>query len=211
MPNDRCAATILSTALVCGNAAGDVQVFENTSGFGWVPFFDIFVGNALDITRPSDDQPSDFTVPSFAYDQSFATTSTEVFSQHILGFAGARIARGDMILVQGELDSRFFTRPELFTLGDSVGPDSTYGSSASIGTDSLSFTSVPRLIPDKAIIGLSIPINGAVHYGWLELDGLSIVRWAYEADPGIPAKVIPAPASAAPLGLGCLAFTRRRQ
>lgn len=211
MPSHRRAAIILITSLLCSNAAGDIQVFENTSGFSWVPFFDVFVGNSLDVMRPSGDQPSDFTVPSFAYDQSFATTSTEVFSQDIFGFAGARIARGDMILVQGELDSRFFVRPELFEVGDSIGPDSTFGSRASIGTDSLSFTSVPRLIPDEAIIGLSIPINGAVHYGWLELDGLSIVRWAYETDPGVPATVIPVPASAALLGLGGLAAARRRR
>lgn len=76
--------------------------------------------------------------------------------------------------------------------------------------------------------GLKFLIGGQVHYGWVEvvmtgsepvvgttLGGnltADVLAWGYETEPGMPAVAgVPAPASAALIGLAGIAATRRRR
>ncbi|MFI4855219.1 MAG: hypothetical protein ACIAQF_09635 [Phycisphaerales bacterium JB065] len=185
-------------------SAGVVQ-FVNDGSFDWTPSFstgaDYFFGNQLDITQDASQSgdPSDI---SFGWDSTDPTTSSDTVTNLMFPTGpGGLIAS------------------EPLEVGEVVDGSSAFGLSLGISTFSFGNGRVP-LLGQSVNVGVSIQLEGMIHYGWIRLEWMpgtfvgsqyQPVAWAYETKPGVAIAVIPAPAALTSFSMLALVGLRRRR
>lgn len=211
-PNDRplriiacagIAAFVLSAALhaeviVHDNSDGTFEWdfrYYNSGGGEWVE------GNALDITQPPT-QSGEYSPNGLYYFWYEAFTSCDLVTRSIgrLDDGVVRVASSGVEEVVQSCGQYFVTPIAEFESEEAVGPDATYVESEPASVFSWNASAIPFL-GDHAYIGVRLEIDGAFHYGWIEVEWQPTPAysarylpqsWAWETESDTPI-TIPVP------------------
>lgn len=169
--------------------------------------------------HPLDINADGFTDFVFGYDVSFVGVRSEGDNQYLIWPSGGNDYGGDIepLLESFEIGQNSGDDSWLEWFGDGTGYDNLITCLSGSGGP----VCVGRFVGQHAYMGVAFDIDGATHYGWIDLlvaslsPGAVIYGWGYETEPGVSilagAGAVPEPATSALLVAGGILLALRRK
>ena len=217
--------------VLSGVSEGSPIVFDN-SDFRYVVTANgtvtnpVIPGRFLDPTLSPEQQGSGIPNRSVFFSSAVGGGSSSVRADQLTAGPAIAFTREitGTIVVDGPLEGQqtVFRPADTLLAGELVGPNLNFEGGAPLGYFAPALDR-HRFFDERIFVGFRISLNGAFHFGYLELDyrlsplldGGEIMAyqprsWAYESIPNTPIMVVPGPGVALAGGAGLLAAAGRR-